>query len=219
MFGRSFLAIALVSVACAEPAVPDRWIEPQTGMVFVRIPPVQGRAPFWLGAYEVTQAQWEQVMDRDNPAWFHDESGRLPMENVNLFEVRRFIERMNARAPGSGFRLPTESEWEWACHASTAMDYATGATLTPADANIAPSPERAAEGGTVAVGSYAANAWGLFDMHGNVWEWTSDVAGDLQIIRGGSWYFGADSARCGLRYTHRPQDRGFSVGFRLARGG
>ena len=141
------------------------------------------------------------------------------MEPHSLARYPPSSSRFNARVPGTRFRLPREAEWEHACSAGTGRAYSTGEALTAASANIATSAERAVEGKTVAVGSYAPNAWELFDMHGNVWEWTQDSTGDLKIIRGGSWYFGADSAGCGLRYTHRPQDRGFSIGFRLAREG
>jgi formylglycine-generating enzyme required for sulfatase activity len=215
----AYALVVLLTPGCRATA---DWIEPTTGMVFVRLPSAAlGAAaspPLWIGKFEVTQAEWEAVMDRDNAAWFHDDSGRLPMENVTWFEVRDFLSRLNSRSPGARFRLPTEREWETACRAGTTTTYSTGETLRPDQANFAASPERMSEGRTMRVGSFPANPLGLHDMHGNVWEWTADAAGDgLMIIRGGSWYFGADSAACGLRYTHRPQDRGFSIGFRVVR--
>jgi formylglycine-generating enzyme required for sulfatase activity len=141
------------------------------------------------------------------------------------------------------YRLPTEAEWEYACRAGTTGPFATGENLTTDQANYNgrfPYPARspAAVGEfrqrPTPVGSFPANRWGLSDMHGNVWEWTADwygayadggaanidprgpESGDKRVIRGGSWYFDANSARCGLRYTHAPRDRGFSLGFRVA---
>jgi sulfatase modifying factor 1 len=256
----SVISICLIGFGCASPmptpARKQTWTEPATGMRFVWIdrgefimgsPPgepwreVQERqhevaltSPFWLGAFEVTQHEWEVVMGT-NPSHFHDGGSRLPVEEVTWFDVRDFLARLARRSPGNDFRLPTEAEWEYACRAGTTTAYGTGQTLTNAQANFAESAERAAagEGATMPVGSFPPNAWGLYDMSGNVWEWTDDehcpyadgrtvdpvlrCNEPLKVIRGGSWYFGADSARCGLRYTHRPQDRGFSLGFRVVR--
>jgi formylglycine-generating enzyme len=188
--------------------------------------------PFWLGAFEVTQGEWQRVTG-GNPSWFAGGDARLPVENVTLGDVNRFLEQLHELSPANSFRLPTEAEWEYACRARTTTAHSTGPELTPSDANIALTPEQAASGRTMPVGSFEPNEWGLYDMHGNVWEWTADehcpysAAGTtdpalrcgspLHVIRGGSWYFGADSARCALRYTHRPQDRGFSLGFRVVR--
>lgn len=235
------------------------WVEPRTGMAFVSVPAgrfVMGSPaaephreeqeaahqvalthPFWIGKFEVTQDQWQAVMGT-RPSRF-DRAGRdLPVENVNWLEVQAFLRQLTARTPGSRFRLPTEAEWEYACRAGTTTAFHTGGELTGAHANIDPRrPEDAspaqASGRPVTVGSFPPNAWGLHDMHGNVWEWTEDphcaysggpvtdprgdCAGPLRVIRGGSWRFRADSARCALRYTHRPQDRGFSLGFRVVR--
>jgi formylglycine-generating enzyme required for sulfatase activity len=256
----AFVAIAsAVWCGCAAPPGEsrrgDQWVEPGTGMTFVRIesgslmmgaPPdeagreaqeirhrVELSRPFWLGVFEVTQREWQRVMD-DNPSHFRGDD-RLPVESVTWFDVQAFLDRLTKRSPGNRFRLPTEAEWEYACRAGTETAYNTGPSLSPAQANVAESMARtvAGEGRTLTVGSFAPNAWGLHDMHGNVWEWTedehcpyaSDPAVDpigrcgspLKVIRGGSWYFDAGSARCALRYTHRPQDLGFSLGFRVVR--
>jgi len=251
----SVLGAALV-LAMAIPARQSAfpWTEPATGMTFVHIAPGAfamgspldevGREPqealhevrvsrgFWLGAYEVTQAEWRAVM-HGNPSHFRGD-GRLPVEEITWFDAQEFLRRLERQDGGSRFRLPTEAEWEYACRAGAATPYQTGASLDPAHANVARSIEDsiAGRGRTLPVGSFAANAWGLHDMHGNVWEWTADdhcpygtapahdaasCGSGLKVIRGGSWYFEADSARCALRYTHRPQDRGFSLGFRVLR--
>lgn len=249
---------ATIALACAVASVSlrsqsSRWTDPVAGITFVEIPAgtfTMGSAPgepgreaqerqhpvtisqrFWIGAYEVTQAQWERVMGA-NPSRFRAPDGTLPVENVTWHDVQAFLARLTARSPGHTFRLPTEAEWEYACRAGATSAYNVGPALTRADANISSSANTpvAARGQTMTVGSFRPNAWGLYDMHGNVWEWTGDdycpyadgpvtdpraaCAAPLKVIRGGSWYFAADSARCALRYTHRPQDKGFSLGFR-----
>jgi len=142
--------------------------------------------------------------------------------------------------PSLRFRLPTEAEWEYACRARTTGPFWTGENLTTAQANYngrfpyASFPAGEFREKPTPVGTFPLNPWGLGDMHGNVWEWTADwygpypdfslanidphgpASGEKRVIRGGSWYFDANSARCGLRYTHAPQDKGFSLGFRVA---
>jgi formylglycine-generating enzyme required for sulfatase activity len=198
---------------------------------------VTGLESFFLGQYEVTQKEWQKVMG-SKPSFFLECGPECPVEGVNFFEVMDFIKRLNDLS-GESFRLPTEAEWEYACRAGSLTPFSTGDNLTTDQANYdgrypysghSKSLYRASP---TPVGSFPPNGWGLHDMHGNVWEWTSDwhctypnesngnpasvCNSELKVIRGGSWYFGADSARCALRYTHRPQDKGFSIGFRLVR--
>src|SRR5438874_2642497 len=153
-------------------------------------------------------------------------------------------DREQSRTVGSResprYRLPTEAEWEYACRARTAGPFSTGENLTTAQANYngklpyASFPAGEFRQKPTPAGTFPLNPWGLGDMHGNVWEWTADwyapypefsfanidphgpASGEKRVIRGGSWYFDANSARCGLRYTHAPQDKGFSLGFRVA---
>jgi formylglycine-generating enzyme required for sulfatase activity len=248
------IGVSLAFAACTG-ATADRWTEPESGIVFVRIPAGEfvmgspesepgheaGERPhrvrlsrsILMAQHEVTEGQWHAVMTPGQaPA-----SPRRPKVDVTYFDVQQFLERLNAGGRGR-FRLPTEAEWEYACRAGTTTPYHTGDRLTTDQANYNggfPLPGQAAgtdRGALTDAGSFAPNAWGLFDMHGNAWEWTSDdyceyaddavdpvssCAAALKVIRGGSWRFNADSARCALRYTHRPQDKGDSLGFRVVR--
>ena len=191
--------------------------------------------PFLLSRFEATQQEWRTIMGTA-PSHFTDCGPRCPVENVTFFDVQQFLAKLNERSHASGdgskdpslrYRLPTEAEWEYACRAGTTGPYSTGETLANAQANYKGRS-------TAPVGSYGLNPWGLADMHGNVWEWTADwygayddhatanidprgpSSGEKRVIRGGSWYFDKDSARCALRYTHAPKDKGFSLGFRVA---
>jgi len=193
---------------------------------------------YWLGRTEVTQGEWSAVLGTQ-PSHFRDLGPRAPVESVSELAVEEFLAELGRRSPGSRFRLPTEAEWEIACRAGASTPYSTGRFLSTDQANYdgryplpgqAPGRYRAAP---TPAGSYAPNAWGFHDLHGNVWEWTADelcpyaelprtdplgrCGSGLRVIRGGSWYFNADSARCAVRYTHAPQDRGPSLGFRVAR--
>ena len=198
--------------------------------------PVRLTHPFYLATTEVTQGQWFEVM-QTQPSHFDACGADCPVERVNYHEILAFLDRLNARA-GGGYRLPTEAEWEYACRAGGDAPFGQGDRLDASRANIDgrfpyDAPVSAGAGATVKVGTFPPNAWGVFDMAGNVWEWTADdhcsypTAGvsdpvgmcgsGRKVIRGGSWAFDGNSARCALRYTHRPEDRGFSLGFRLAR--
>ena len=209
--------------------------------------PVRLTRPIYVGTTEVTQAQWQTVMGA-NPSHFqppdYEPCPDCPVETVNYWQVEEFLERLSSRT-GHQFRLPTEAEWEVACRAKSDTAFTFGNRLTLKDANFdeASLPgggeSRLEFGRTSPVATYRPNRWGLFDVHGNVWEWTSDPLcpyardslGDVservdprptcdspwKVIRGGSWYFGADSARCALRYTHRPKDLGPGLGFRVVR--
>ena len=181
--------------------------------------------PYYMGRYEVTQEQWESVMG-NNPSLF--EGTNLPVTNVSWEDCQEFIKKLNAKTNG-GYRLPTEAEWEYACRAGTTTAYSFGAKITPKDANYNDS-------GTdepVAVGSYKPNAFGLYDMHGNVWEWCEDweadypkgavtdpkgpATGENRVLRGGSFFFSGSAARSSFRLNFSPSYRYYNFGFRLVR--
>ena len=179
--------------------------------------------PFYMGKYEVTQEQWETIMG-DNPSKIKSE--KLPVTNVSWLDCQEFIKKLNAETNGE-YRLPTEAEWEYACRAGTSTAFSYGDSITKSDANI--------YGATVKdVGWYKPNAFGLYDMHGNVWEWCEDwygvypagsvidpkgsAMGEDRVLRGGSFYDFTSNVYSSLRNYIRPTDKSFkTVGFRLAR--
>ena len=180
--------------------------------------------PYQLAKYEVTQAQWKAVMGDSNPSRFKGDT--LPVENISFDQVQEFLKRLNARNDGFAYRLPTEAEWEYAARAGT---------LGP---NTGPLDEVAwhlgnSEMKSHPVGQKKPNAWGLYDMEGNVYEWTNDWFFDYEedavtdprgpetgferVPRGGSW----NSTPVGVRTSNRnklePDAGDFNIGFRVAR--
>ncbi len=197
--------------------------------------------PWWLGVCEVTQAQYESVLG-ERPAWFYKFGGgaaaveglntdALPIDMVSWHDAVAFCRRLGElpaeRAAGREYRLPTEAEWEYACRATSTTRYSRGDSLTPRDANIG-----AVLGRTSDVGSFPPNDWGLFDMHGNVWEWCADpyrfdaytprpnATSDREathghVVRGGDWKHPASMARCANRDVTRSTRRDPGNGFRV----
>jgi len=182
--------------------------------------------PFYMGKYEVTQEQWEGAMG-NNPS-SKTKVAKLPVTDVSWNDCQDFIKKLNAKTNG-GYRLPTEAEWEYSCRAGTSTAYSFGNNLTKADANY----DDSKIGKPVAVGSYKPNAFGLYDMHGNVWEWcedwhseyptgaVTDTAGPLtgngRVLRGGSFGYLVSWARSSYRAYGTPASRNVYGGFRLAR--
>ncbi len=210
--------------------------------------------PFYLAVYPVTQEEYERMMGT-NPSYFsrggggsdwvsrHDTS-RFPVETVRWNDAVDFCLRLSAlpaeRSAGREYRLPTEAEWEYACRAGTTTPFHFGSALNGRQANHNGNyPYGTREKGpylrrTTRVGSYSANGFGLYDMHGNVWEWCSDwydgkyyadspvddpqgpASGSDRVSRGGSWQFGARSCRSAYRRRLRPDSQILFLGFRLA---
>jgi formylglycine-generating enzyme required for sulfatase activity len=188
---------------------------------------------FWMGKYPVTQAQWryvaalppEQMELEANPARF--EGDNRPVENVSWNQLIEFCQRLS-RKTGKEYRLPSEAEWEYACRAKTLTNFYFGDALTPKLANYGQEMK-----GTTDVGIYLPNAFGLYDMHGNVWEWCADgwhnsyenapVDGSawidsnssMYILRGGSWFGNPFNCRSAYRYRYFIDYYYFNVGFRV----
>jgi formylglycine-generating enzyme required for sulfatase activity len=199
--------------------------EPQHGVTLTR--------GFFLAIHPVTQAQWKAVMG-SNPSRFRGEAN--PVENVSWDDCIEFCARLT-RKDGPVYRLPTEAEWEYACRAGTAGAFHTGAMLSTDQANFDGRDVYASEapgtfrGETTPGGHFAANAWSLHDMHGNVHEWCADwygdyppehvtdplgpPLGDARVLRGGSWLSAPWYCRCASRYWTDPAATAAHIGCRV----
>jgi len=193
---------------------------------------------FYLQTTEVTQKQWTAVMGR-NPS--HFKGADLPVEQVSWYDSQIFIQRLNQMEEGGRYRLPTEAEWEYACRAGTVTAFVSG-PITHAGRKLDPALDRIgwywanSNGSSHPVAQKEANAWGLYDMHGNVWEWCQDwfqswfdkftagpvidpqgpKRGRFRVFRGGSWFAGAEYLRSADRLRSKPDFRSYGLGFRLA---
>lgn len=187
---------------------------------------------FYLGKYEVTQAQWQAVMG-NNPSTFKNCSD-CPVDAVSWDKAQQFIRTLNALQPEYEYRLPTEAEWEYACRAGTTTEYYFGNTISTIEANF--QGDKYLEK-TVPVGSYKPNAWGLYDMHGNTDEWVGDWFdwdyyanspsvdpkgpssgySSWRVYRGGGYSTPESMLGCGFRNHTRADIENSGYGFRLVR--
>ncbi len=202
---------------------------------------------FYLGKHEITQAQYQAVMNGNSAGLSADPSqykgSNRPVEKVSWNDVKVFLTRLNAMEQTAGrlptgwkYVLPTESQWEYACRAGTTTAYSWGDDINSSRANY--NWDGGGNDGndfkqTRDVGQYAANPWGFFDMHGNVWEWTADwyqaayptgnpvvdptgpASGSNRVLRGGSWSSDGSRLRSARRGNDTPGTRNTDVGFRV----
>lgn len=179
---------------------------------------------FYLGTFEVTQKQWLAIMHY-NPSTFKNHINHLdcPIETVSWQECQIFIKKLNDLGIGT-FRLPTEAEWEYACRAGTKTAYYWGDENKPWVVNKLAWINSRSMALTHTVGEKPPNPWGLFDMAGNVWEWTSTTYSNyesipknenLKVFRGGSWFDFEKSQRSANRHKHEMHEKFSTIGFRI----
>ena len=178
---------------------------------------------FWMGTTPVTQRQWLAVMGA-NPSCFKGKNH--PVEMVSWHDCQTFIAKLNEGESSPCYRLPSEAEWEYACRAGILLAFA--GDLKKMGWYVENAGEQ-----THKVGGKRANDWGLFDMHGNVWEWCADWygqypesavtnpagphSGEFKILRGGSFDYGAAYCRSANRFRYRPENKNLNIGFRLVK--
>ncbi len=200
--------------------------------------------PFFLQETEVTQRQWKALMG-SNPSFFKECGEECPVERVSWYDVSRFLEVLNKRGEGR-YRLPTEAEWEYACRAGSQSAFSWGDEPDCSKGMFNNNPRRGVAkclsqvlarglkpGSPAPVRSYPPNSWGLYDMHGNLWEWCQDWYGPYpkgeqrdpkgpqegvyKVRRGGSWFKYATFGRSANRNWAHPGSRYSTTGFRVLR--
>jgi formylglycine-generating enzyme required for sulfatase activity len=192
--------------------------------------------PFYMGVTQVTQAQWEAVMGTE--PWKGEQYAKADPDHavnyVSWNDCQEFIRKLNAKVRGRGFRLPTEAEWEYACRAGSRTQFHFGDDESKLG-QYAWYHGNAYDKGEEyphAVAQKQANAWGLYDMHGNVWEWCEDWYGEYprgrvtdptgpangkyRVVRGGGWFVFPSFCRAAFRYWFSPDYRFFYFGLRVA---
>lgn len=222
--GIEFVRVPAGSFQMGSPETEPKRVEDEGPSRTVRLD-----KPFWMSKYEITQGQWKAVMG-DNPATFK-KGDDYPVETVSWFDCQRFVQRLNSRNSET-FRLPTEAEWEYACRAGSQAAFGFGSAAEELteyawyEGNSAGTSHR--------VGQKKPNAWGLHDMHGNVYEWCQDcwresyagLPGDgsayaisdpdaHRVRRGGSWEKPAHNCRSAFRGSAHPDNQRSDVGLRL----
>jgi len=188
---------------------------------------------FWMADTACTQRVW-QTVTKSNPSYFDGGSYELPVENVSWTSCQNFLDQTRNLVPGLALNLPTEAQWEYACRAGTQTPFSFGKTITPEVVNYNDGSGTASDFGarTVRVKARPCNQWGLYQMHGNVWEWCNDwysedydlvntvdptgpQFGDTKVLRGGSGMNAAPFARSGKRFHQDPNKAASGVGLRL----
>ena len=233
------LAVSASPTQSAQVASTVAYSTNELGMEFVMVPPgefqmgcsegakpnecskdekprhrVQITKAFEIGKTEVTEKQWQAVM-ASNPSTFKGED--LPVEQVTFQQVHEFLNKLNARNDGFLYRLPTEAEWEYAARAGTADQFA-GAKVANSLGRYSPADDWAwyNVAQTQPVANKKPNAWGLYDMLGNVSEWTADWYSKdaTRVLRGGSWNYTTNYLRVSNRSSNNPDARVYNIGFR-----
>ena len=188
---------------------------------------------YYMGVYTVTQEQWKEIMGND-PSTFKGEKN-LPVEKVSWDDCQEFIKKLRKKDK-KPYRLPSEAEWEYSCRAGTTTPFFFGETIFTDQANYngevyGKGKKGVKRGNTTPVDTFPANAWGLHDMSGNVFQWCQDWYGEYpqkdlvdpqgpengeqRVLRGGSWLYNPVDCRSAYRHWLEPGHRNDFIGFRL----